>query len=88
MNEYNERTTTIQYNTLNTQSLRIWNVQNPKDPYLQSMEHHTDWVNDIVLCCGGLYYESVFVFIENIMEEFKSYIMFHEFYVKHPSGIT
>ena len=32
---------------------RIWNVQNPKDPYLQSMEHHTDWVNDIVLCCGG-----------------------------------
>ena len=33
--------------------IRIWNVQNPKDPYLQSMEHHTDWVNDIVLCCGG-----------------------------------
>ena len=32
---------------------RIWNVQNPKEPYLQSMEHHTDWVNDIVLCCGG-----------------------------------
>ncbi|MFH4977842.1 hypothetical protein AB6A40_004551 [Gnathostoma spinigerum] len=21
--------------------------------YVQSMEHHTDWVNDIVLCCGG-----------------------------------
>ncbi|XP_017783122.1 PREDICTED: WD repeat-containing protein 48 homolog isoform X2 [Nicrophorus vespilloides] len=21
--------------------------------YHQSMEHHTDWVNDIVLCCGG-----------------------------------
>lgn len=20
---------------------------------MQSMEHHTDWVNDIVLCCGG-----------------------------------
>jgi len=33
--------------------IRIWNVQNPKEPYLQSMEHHTDWVNDIVLCCGG-----------------------------------
>ena len=29
-------------------------MQNPKDPYLQSMEHHTDWVNDIVLCCGGV----------------------------------
>ena len=23
------------------------------DPYLHSMEHHTDWVNDIVLCCDG-----------------------------------
>ena len=33
--------------------IRIWNVANPKDPYLQSMEHHTDWVNDIQLCCGG-----------------------------------
>ena len=33
--------------------IRIWNVQNHKEPYLQSMEHHTDWVNDIVLCCGG-----------------------------------
>lgn len=21
--------------------------------YLQSLEHHNDWVNDIVLCCGG-----------------------------------
>ncbi|XP_023217723.1 WD repeat-containing protein 48 [Centruroides vittatus] len=33
--------------------IRIWNVRNNKEPYLQSMEHHTDWVNDIVLCCGG-----------------------------------
>ncbi|CAH0752631.1 unnamed protein product [Bemisia tabaci] len=33
--------------------IRIWNCKNPKDPYLQSMEHHFDWVNDIVLCCGG-----------------------------------
>lgn len=33
--------------------IRIWNVRNPQDPYLQSMEHHTDWVNDIQLCCGG-----------------------------------
>lgn len=23
------------------------------DSYVQSMEHHTDWVNDIVLCCNG-----------------------------------
>ena len=38
--------------------IRIWNVQNHLEPYLQSMEHcskehHTAWVNDIVLCCGG-----------------------------------
>lgn len=33
--------------------IRIWNTRNPKDPYIQSMEHHTDWVNDIVICCGG-----------------------------------
>lgn len=26
---------------------------NERDRYAQSMEHHTDWVNDIVLCCGG-----------------------------------
>ncbi|TKR57585.1 hypothetical protein L596_030269 [Steinernema carpocapsae] len=24
-----------------------------RERYIQSMEHHTDWVNDIVLCCGG-----------------------------------
>ncbi len=33
--------------------IRIWNVRNPQEPYIQSMEHHTDWVNDIQLCCGG-----------------------------------
>lgn len=33
--------------------IRIWNCKNIKEPYIQSMEHHTDWVNDIVLCCGG-----------------------------------
>ncbi|XP_077560332.1 WD repeat-containing protein 48 isoform X2 [Haemaphysalis longicornis] len=44
--------------------IRIWNTRNVEfsgdaggsmlqDPYVQSMEHHTDWVNDIVLCCGG-----------------------------------
>lgn len=33
--------------------IRIWNTQNPKEPYIQSMEHHTDWVNDVQLCCGG-----------------------------------
>uniref|UniRef100_UPI00358E0F08 WD repeat-containing protein 48 isoform X3 n=1 Tax=Myxine glutinosa TaxID=7769 RepID=UPI00358E0F08 len=34
--------------------IRIWNVnQHKQDPYIASMEHHTDWVNDIVLCCNG-----------------------------------
>ncbi|XP_041360801.1 WD repeat-containing protein 48-like [Gigantopelta aegis] len=33
--------------------VRIWNTHTNKDPYILSMEHHTDWVNDIVLCCNG-----------------------------------
>eukprot|EP00095_Tigriopus_kingsejongensis_P000390 maker-scaffold19_size710362-snap-gene-0.20 protein:Tk00390 transcript:maker-scaffold19_size710362-snap-gene-0.20-mRNA-1 annotation:"wd repeat-containing protein 48" len=33
--------------------IRIWNVHYGKEPYIQSMEHHTDWVNDVQLCCGG-----------------------------------
>ncbi|XP_008431696.1 WD repeat-containing protein 48 [Poecilia reticulata] len=34
--------------------IRIWSVyQQKQDPYIASMEHHTDWVNDIVLCCNG-----------------------------------
>ena len=27
--------------------IRIWNVRNPQEPYLQSMEHHTDWVSSL-----------------------------------------
>lgn len=27
------------------------------DPFIQSMEHHTDWVNDIVVCCSGRHCE-------------------------------
>lgn len=33
--------------------IRIWNTDDPEEPYIQSMEHHTDWCNDIVLCSGG-----------------------------------
>ncbi|VEL28690.1 unnamed protein product [Protopolystoma xenopodis] len=39
--------------------IRIWNSQKEnsclchQDSLLQIMEHHTDWVNDIVLCCDG-----------------------------------
>ncbi|KAM6953450.1 WD repeat-containing protein 48-like [Aplochiton taeniatus] len=34
--------------------IRIWSVnQHKQDPYIASMEHHTDWVNDLVLCCNG-----------------------------------
>ncbi|XP_025091366.1 WD repeat-containing protein 48-like isoform X2 [Pomacea canaliculata] len=34
--------------------IRIWNTCAKKQsPYMLSMEHHTDWVNDIVLCCHG-----------------------------------
>lgn len=36
--------------------IRVWNsTANSQDNYIQSMEHHNDWVNDIVLCCGGRY---------------------------------
>lgn len=35
--------------------IRIWNTNasNMDNSYIQSLEHHNDWVNDIVLCCGG-----------------------------------
>ncbi|KAA0196322.1 WD repeat-containing protein 48 [Hyalella azteca] len=33
--------------------IRIWNCNARRDPFMQSMEHHTDWVNDVVLCCNG-----------------------------------
>uniref|UniRef100_A0A672STL1 WD repeat-containing protein 48 n=1 Tax=Sinocyclocheilus grahami TaxID=75366 RepID=A0A672STL1_SINGR len=34
--------------------VRIWSVnQHKQDSYIASMEHHTDWVNDIILCCNG-----------------------------------
>lgn len=38
--------------------IRVWdstvaNQNASHEPYIQSMEHHNDWVNDIVLCCGG-----------------------------------
>lgn len=35
--------------------IRVWNSTqtSSQEPYIQSMEHHNDWVNDIVLCCGG-----------------------------------
>jgi len=36
--------------------IRQWDVRdNVEASYLRSLEHHTDWVNDIVLCCGGHY---------------------------------
>lgn len=38
-----------------TSQIRIWNTNasNMDNSYIQSLEHHNDWVNDIVLCCGG-----------------------------------
>ena len=33
--------------------IRTWDTKTLAKPYIQSLEHHTDWVNDIVLCCGG-----------------------------------
>ncbi|CAK9296973.1 unnamed protein product [Gordionus sp. m RMFG-2023] len=33
--------------------IRLWNTNQTERPYILSMEHHTDWINDIVLCCNG-----------------------------------
>uniref|UniRef100_A0AC34Q1X5 WD repeat-containing protein 48 homolog n=1 Tax=Panagrolaimus sp. JU765 TaxID=591449 RepID=A0AC34Q1X5_9BILA len=41
--------------------IRKWDMRTPSSVtdtkpdgrYLKSMEHHVDWVNDMVLCCGG-----------------------------------
>lgn len=33
--------------------IRCWNTNTEKNCYVASLEHHTDWVNDIVLCCNG-----------------------------------
>lgn len=33
--------------------IRCWNTNVDKNCYIASLEHHTDWVNDIVLCCNG-----------------------------------
>ncbi|ESO12909.1 hypothetical protein HELRODRAFT_184854 [Helobdella robusta] len=33
--------------------IRMWDVENRHDCYIMSMEHHNDWVNDIVACCDG-----------------------------------
>lgn len=34
--------------------IRVWNTRTESnEKYIQSMEHHNDWVNDIVLCCNG-----------------------------------
>jgi WD repeat-containing protein 48 len=40
--------------------IRKWDTQTPSESlsssqnrYLLSLEHHYDWVNDIILCCGG-----------------------------------
>ncbi|CAH8585923.1 unnamed protein product [Schistosoma mattheei] len=33
--------------------IRVWNTKRQSDPLVHTMEHHADWVTDIVLCCGG-----------------------------------
>ncbi|XP_065651987.1 WD repeat-containing protein 48 isoform X3 [Hydra vulgaris] len=33
--------------------IRCWNVENEESIYIQSYEHHTDWINSMVLCQNG-----------------------------------
>ena len=40
--------------------IRIWNVRNVQDPYLQSMEHHTDWVSGPYITIYELIKQDVF----------------------------
>lgn len=54
-NVYNPRLKTL-INPGNNQTINSNNIKmnyHNEDLYLCSMEHHTDWVNDIVLCCDG-----------------------------------
>lgn len=43
----------IKSNGKNTTAPNSNRSQSTNDWFLQSMEHHTDWVNDITLCCNG-----------------------------------
>ena len=43
--------------------IRIWNVRNVQDPYLQSMEHHTDWVSCTQI---GKWYQMLYVYSLNL----------------------
>lgn len=47
--------------------IRTWNTKSSREQYIQSMEHHTDWVNDIVLCCGGKNCKSLPLFVLHIL---------------------
>lgn len=52
----NNRVTNSEHSMCNGNGCGVVRDSDPKlfrDLYIQSMEHHTDWVNDIVLCCGG-----------------------------------
>jgi len=33
--------------------IRCWNVQDERNPFVHAFEHHTDWVNGLVLCRNG-----------------------------------
>ncbi|XP_067928731.1 WD repeat-containing protein 48-like [Watersipora subatra] len=50
--QYDEQTHRL-YSAGRDSIIRIWDTNNVQNPYYQSMEHHTDWINDIVLCCNG-----------------------------------
>lgn len=61
--------------------IRVWNSNqsNTQDCYIQSMEHHNDWVNDIVLCCGGRnckFYRFVWWLLRWLLFEFLLFLIF------------
>jgi WD repeat-containing protein 48 len=51
--------------------IRQWDIlakQSLNDPFLRSLEHHCDWVNDIVLCSGGSRCKFLYIInLDNLM---------------------
>ncbi len=51
-----------------------------QDPYIASVEHHTDWVNDIILCCNGKTCTSVhLIFLLQKLHLIKYILSFSQF---------
>ena len=53
--------TNLLYSAGRDSVIRVWS----NDRFIQNMEHHTDWVNDIVLCANGRYCKFLNILFKN-----------------------